>query len=165
MERLTKMFGDKVLFPLLIPLVPGIYSPSEIAEDRTTRMWYEQCVDKLAQYENTKVDPEGVAELIEANARLSDTLESLTAELAKYRRAEHEGRSVSLPVSVNETLWCVEGKRLFEVRVRDILITKSGAYRMVVIGDGYTPTVKSCANIGKTVFRTREECECREERL
>lgn len=73
--------------------------------------------------------------------------------------AEAKGLLVRLPVACGQTVYCVEGKRIFQNKVKDVLLNESGAYRFTVIGDCYTPTVKSIEQIGKTVFLTKEEAE------
>lgn len=78
--------------------------------------------------------------------------------------ADKEGPLVRLPVACGQTVYCVEGKRIFQNKVKDVLLNESGAYRFTVIGDCYTPTVKSIEQIGKTVFLTRTEAEAALER-
>ena len=53
MERLTqKIFGDKVK----LPLIPQVIDKATLAEFHDVRRWYEDCVIKLAQYEDAEAE-------------------------------------------------------------------------------------------------------------
>jgi hypothetical protein len=137
MNRLTKRNEDIVYY------VKGKYEPKTLSADMEP--WeVRECMQKLAAYEDTGLEPEDVLtsdELREINIKLG--------ELIDYINLEEQGLLIKLP--------CKVGTKVFEI------CTHCGWYAMDI------PTTYSIQervfnyeyinDIGKTIFLTREEAE------
>ena len=143
MERLTKR-------------VDGIAVLESWAIDKDPVSIIQRLCNRLAAYEETLLEPKEVAGLCAMDKR------SRMAKMLRWEEAEQDGRLVVLP--------CKVGDRVFHVR----RVTQAEAKRMgapvrhrgiVYYGDRpFAIKEKLCtksdyAQIGKTVFLTREEAE------
>ena len=136
----------------------------------------QRCVEQLADYEDTKLTPEEVLPKDKADEitlklmRLAD-LESLCSytRLRELAEADKDGRVVVLPCKVGDTLW-VTGRdnvpREMELEAPDIraVCTDEDNLCMSTCNrkpDGFCAyrLRNDGADIGKTVFLTREEAE------
>lgn len=126
----------------------------------------EECVDKLAAYEDTRLDPEEYK-------KHADALKKLDIEhMHDLLCAENDGRLVVLPCKVGDMVWTNFSMSGLYFRDKD----KPYSVRVVFIGlNGSDAMGKGLINvvyekhnymmqfhlsdIGKTVFLTREEAE------
>lgn len=125
--------------------------------------WEEAAWSRLAAYEDTGLTPEEIKEL------LHDTTGPLHRKLGEWIDADASGRLVVLPCKVGDTLW-VTGRdnvpREMELEAPDIrtVCTDEDNLCMSMCNrkpDGFcTYRLRNDgADIGKTVFLTREEAE------
>ena len=125
--------------------------------------WEEAAWSRLAAYEDTGLTPEEIKEL------LHDTTGPLHRKLGEWIDADASGRLVVLPCKVGDTLW-VTGRdnvpREMELETPDIrtVCTDEDNLCMSMCNrkpDGFCAyrLRNDGADIGKTVFLTREEAE------
>ena len=125
--------------------------------------WEEATWSRLAAYEDTGLTPEEIKEL------LHDTTGPLHRKLGEWIDADASGRLVVLPCKVGDTLW-VTGRdnvpREMELEAPDIrtVCTDEDNLCMSMCNrkpDGFCAyrLRNDGADIGKTVFLTREEAE------
>lgn len=125
--------------------------------------WEEAAWSRLAAYEDTGLTPEEIKEL------LHDTTGPLHRKLGEWIDADASGRLVVLPCKVGDTLW-VTGRdnvpREMELEAPDIraVCTDEDNLCMSMCNrkpDGFCAyrLRNDGADIGKTVFLTREEAE------
>lgn len=125
--------------------------------------WEEAAWSRLAAYEDTGLTPEEIKEL------LHDTTGPLHRKLGEWIDADASGRLVVLPCKVGDTLW-VTGRdnvpREMELEAPDIrtVCTDEDNLCMSTCNrkpDGFCAyrLRNDGADIGKTVFLTREEAE------
>ena len=125
--------------------------------------WEEAAWSRLAAYEDTGLTPEEIKEL------LHDTTGPLHRKLGEWIDADASGRLVVLPCKVGDTLW-VTGRdnvpREVELEAPDIrtVCTDEDNLCMSMCNrkpDGFCAyrLRNDGADIGKTVFLTREEAE------
>ena len=130
-------------------------------------------IDRLADYEDTGLEPDMIEATINGQITLQKALE-------KYTQAEEQGRLEVLPCKVGDTLYDRSGKK---AEVEEICIGSNDRSALVCFEcdyncdlcafnswrtehsgenscDGeYGQAAISLAEIGKTVFLTREEAE------
>ena len=171
MERLTKRVNGVVVYVgTMNPYMNG-QIPCEVESAGVREMMY-----RLAAYEDTGLEPEEVLPKDKADEialklmRLAD-LESLCSytRLRELAKADKDGRLVVLPCKVGGTLW-VTGRdnvpREMELEAPDIraVCTDEDNLCMSTCNrkpDGFCAyrLRNDGADIGKTVFLTREEAE------
>lgn len=106
------------------------------------------------RYEN------GIAHLIETE--LKDACEycyDAAQKLAYYEDLEEQGRLITLPCKVGDTVWEVDTERYYydEFMVTDITITHHGiGFENPYMGFGF-----NLEDFGKTIFLTKEEAEAK----
>lgn len=134
--------------------------------------WEEAAWSRLAAYEDTGMTPERCAEFARADAELRyivmrDAEQEGVARLRELTEADKDGRLVVLPCKVGDTLW-VTGRdnvpREMELEAPDIraVCTDEDNLCMSTCNrkpDGFCAyrLRNDGADIGKTVFLTREE--------
>lgn len=134
--------------------------------------WEEAAWSRLAAYEDTRLTPERCAEFARADAELRyivmrDAEQEGVARLRELTEADKDGRLVVLPCKVGDTLW-VTGRdnvpREMELEAPDIraVCTDEDNLCMSTCNrkpDGFCAyrLRNDGADIGKTVFLTREE--------
>ena len=147
---------------------------SEYEEKYTEQEWISMLQDRLAAYEDTRLTPERCAEFARADAEgryivMRDAEQEGVARLRELAEADKEGRLVVLPCKVGGTLW-VTGRdnvpREMELEAPDIraVCTDEDNLCMSTCNrkpDGFCAyrLRNDGADIGKTVFLTREEAE------
>lgn len=106
-------------------------------------------VERLAAYEDTGLEPEGVRRLQQDWTSLIMTLDEMggVSHLHELVQAEQDGRLVVLPCKVGDTVWRI--KRTFEEYP-----DRSKPY---IEPSGFL--LQDVFNISKTVFLTREEAK------
>ena len=125
---------------------------------------FDKLIERLAAYEDTGLTPEEVLpkdkayEIALKLMRLAD-LESLCSydRLRELSEADKDGRLVVLPCRKGDELWTYCNhpvKRVYSFTVSDVS-TLNGRTVLNTLGLG---TIRP-EDIGKTVFRTREEAE------
>lgn len=136
--------------------------------------WEEAAWSRLAAYEDTGMTPERCAEFARADAELRyivmrDAEQEGVARLRELTEADKDGRLVVLPCKVGDTLW-VTGRdnvpREMELEAPDIraVCTDEDNLCMSTCNrkpDGFCAyrLRNDGADIGKTVFLTREEAK------
>ena len=125
--------------------------------------------DRLKQYEDTGLEPEKIVFLKNVVADAFSDKPEFTEHIRELLRAEKDGRLVVLPCKVGDTLW-VTGRdnvpREMELEAPDIrtVCTDEDNLCMSTCNrkpDGFCAyrLRNDGADIGKTVFLTREEAE------
>ena len=125
--------------------------------------------DRLKQYEDTGLEPEKIVFLKNVVADAFSDKPEFTEHIRELLRAEKDGRLVVLPCKVGDTLW-VTGRdnvpREMELKAPDIrtVCTDEDNLCMSTCNrkpDGFCAyrLRNDGADIGKTVFLTREEAE------
>lgn len=157
MERLTKYLASGAAdynYPA------GCYSGND-CNDRVAKSAYRQtCVERLAAYEETGLTPELVRETAELAIWVHDNgLE----KIKEWIKADKDGRLVVLPVKPVFTpilLYIIEDGDIYEDALYEAVVGMSGNGEMNVV---YTTLsdqiIFEQADIGKTVFFTREEAK------
>ena len=136
--------------------------------------WEEAAWSRLAAYEDTGLTPERCAEFAQADAEgryivMRDAEQEGVARLRELAEADKDGRLVVLPCKVGDTLW-VTGRdnmpREMEIEAPDIraVCTDEDNLCMSTCNrkpDGFCAyrLRNDGADVGKTVFLTREEAE------
>ena len=133
--------------------------------------WEEAAWSRLAAYEDSLLEPEEVSALIKDWLRLCTTIRECGGidRLRKLAEADKDGRLVVLPCKVGDTLW-VTGRdnvpRKMELEAPNIktVCTDEDNLCMSTCNrkpDGFCAyrLRNDGADIGKTVFLTREEAE------
>lgn len=169
MERLTKRINGVVVYvgaknPYSTGQIPCEVEPAGVRE----------MMDRLAAYEDSKLTPERCAEFARADAEgryivMRDAEQEGVARLRELAEADRAGRLVVLPCKVGDTVW-VTGRdnvpREMELEAPDIraVCTDEDNLCMSTCNrkpDGFCAyrLRNDGADIGKTVFLTREEAE------
>ena len=169
MERLTRRINGVVVYvgaknPYSTGQIPCEVEPAGVRE----------MMDRLAAYEDTRLTPERCAEFARADAEgryivMRDAEQEGVARLRELAEADKGGRVVVLPCKVGGTLW-VTGRdnvpREMELEAPDIraVCTDEDNLCMSTCNrkpDGFCAyrLRNDGADIGKTVFLTREEAE------
>lgn len=143
---------------------------SEYEEKYTEQEWISVLQDRLAAYEETGLTPEEIDMDHEAAEQLRHLCRNCDLDrLEKLAEADKDGRVVVLPCKVGDTLW-VTGRdnvpREMELEAPDIraVCTDEDNLCMSTCNrkpDGFCAyrLRNDGADIGKTVFLTREEAE------
>ena len=157
MERLTKRINGVVVYvgaknPYSTGQIPCEVEPAGVRE----------MMDRLAAYEDTGLSPQACAEAREAGKVLSSCDISF-GRLAELLTADKDGRLVVLPVKPVFTpilLYIIEDGDIYEDALYEAVVGMSGNGEMNVV---YTTLsdriIFEQADIGKTVFFTREEAK------
>ena len=126
-------------------------------------------LDRLAEYEDTALEPKEVTalgELFDYALKESKTLtEQLTLlkHIRELAEADKDGRVVVLPCKVGDTVYFVNAKQILEFTVVGYAVDETGiswVYSEHVDETGHTyERTFSPDRIGKTTFLSREEAE------
>jgi len=127
--------------------------------DRISQSAFRQrCVERLADYEDTKLTPGEVKSMQEEHFSGLEMakLHSALMELKKYQEADKAGRLVVRPCKVGDTLFRVFAGEILEHKV-------SNMRYLAIQGRWDIDTTPFCSyvesSIGKTIFLTREEAK------
>ena len=173
MKRLTGRtdIGDSLLDEIAFinpDDAEGLYNLREIAQHGSDELLYE-IANRLAEYEDTGLEPEKIAFLKNVVDDAFSDKPEFTEHIRELLRTEKDGRLVVLPCKVGDTLW-VTGRdnvpREMELEAPDIrtVCTDEDNLCMSTCNrkpDGFCAyrLRNDGADIGKTVFLTREEAE------
>ena len=146
----------------------GLYNLRDIAEHGSDELLYE-IANRLAEYEDTRLEPEKIVFLKNVVDDAFSDKPEFTEHIRELLRTEKDGRLVALPCKVGDTLW-VTGRdnvpREMELEAPDIrtVCTDEDNLCMSTCNrkpDGFCAyrLRNDGADIGKTVFLTREEAE------
>lgn len=169
------MDDDGVDYAMGELLLDGPDEPTGLLALLYTAAWsYAELRGRLMQYEDTGLTPERCAEFARADAEgryivMRDAEQEGVARLRELAEADKDGRVVVLPCKVGNTLW-VTGRdnvpREMELEAPDIraVCTDEDNLCMSTCNrkpDGFCAyrLRNDGADIGKTVFLTREEAE------
>ena len=133
----------------------GLYNLREIAQHGSDELLYE-IANRLAEYEDTGLEPEKIVLLKNiVDDAFSDKPE-FTEHIRELLRAEKDGRLVVLPCKVGDTIYrCGDPiKKIYEWQIAYVEVYED---ETVFVDDSDNTFVE--ADIGKTVFLTREEAE------
>lgn len=156
MERLTKSLPDG----------KTVMDCDSCEQKKDKQCTFYECraslIKRLAAYEDTGLTPERCAEFARADAEgryivMRDAEQEGVARLRELAEADKAGRLVVLPCRQGDELWtyCDHPiKRVYSFTVSDVS-TMNGRTVLNTLGLG---TIRP-EDIGKTVFRTREEAE------
>ena len=162
MERLSDFAAD---------IINDLYENSDWYGDYSL---IEAAINRLAAYEDTGVEPEDIARILDAygrgmtlrteNAQRLEIVKGIqTDRLRELAQADREGRCVVLPVKLHDKLYYVDKEQVRETEVESIHNWTSGRWKLSTHTDrqsthwiGYEVDFDG---IGKTVFLTREEAE------
>ena len=147
MQRLTKRLASGVADYNL----PGNGKSDEVEKS----VFRQTCVERLAAYEDTGLDPEQCAnaKTIVESAFSDDT--SRAERIRELLKADKDGRVVVLPCKVGDTVYFALLGRIIEKQVFSI-VSFSNSTRIYCAG---TSEYFRPEDIGKTLFLTREEAE------
>lgn len=160
MERLTKRINGVVVYvgaknPYSTGQIPCEVEPAGVRE----------MMDRLAAYEDTGLTPGEIKSMKDEHFSGLEMakLHSALMELKKYQEADKDGRLVVLPVKPVFTpilLYIIEDGDIYEDALYEAVVGMSGNGEMNVV---YTTLsdriIFEQADIGKTVFFTREEAK------
>lgn len=152
MERLTKRDIDGCLIhPWSFNRISGSYDIWD--EDLLAKQ-----IDRLAAYEDTGLEPEEIKEHEAAYIEImTRTYGPLHQKIGQWLQAEQAGLLVVLPCKVGATVYGHSKAEVFEYKVAVIsLATYNWYLRCQNHNSDFWVTD---ADIGKTVFLTREEAE------
>lgn len=126
--------------------------------DRISQSAFRQrCVERLADYEDTKLTPEGIDMDHEAAEQLRQLCQNCDLDrLEELAEADRDGRVVVRPCKVGDTLFRVFAGEILEHKVRNMRY-------LAIQGRWDIDTTPFCSyvesSIGKTIFLTREEAK------
>ena len=134
-----------------------VVDDAEVRDGLPTKGEYveQSVIDRLAAYEDTGLEPE---EVLRQNEKLlcMDFHQAIkTDRLVEIVKAKREGRLVVLPCKVGDTLYHTGRGSVEESRVAQINLELCMDNGEGISGIWWTHNY----NIGKTVFRSREEAE------
>ena len=160
MKRLTGRtdIGDSLLDEIAFinpDDAEGLYNLREIAQHGSDELLYE-IANRLAEYEDIGLEPEKIVLLKNiVDDAFSDKPE-FTEHIRELLRAEKDGRLVVLPCKVGDTIYrCGDPiKKIYEWQIAYVEVYED---ETVFVDDSDNTFVE--ADIGKTVFLTREEAE------
>ncbi len=125
-------------------------------------------IDRLAAYEDTGLEPEGIKMMIDASigkaiAEIKEFEGIPIDHLRNLAEADKEGRCVVLPVKVGNTVWiCGSVRGVYSAKVRTFFIGRpslrgapDNSIQMIRTTECDIPI----KDFGKTVFLTREAAE------
>lgn len=141
--------------------------PTPISEHAA---YYARCVNKLADYEDTGLEPEevrAIQALTESHAYQAATLIQGACEpwekVVEIARAQADGRLIVLPCKCGDTLCYIFDGKIYEGTVYHIQYDDyHGAVRTTVsssLPGGYSCAGAGFDDFGKTGFLSREEAE------
>lgn len=166
MERLTKRDTDgQVMMDCEKCKADWTGKHGQPMVDCTSLYCRNRLKNRLAAYEDTGLDPDGVKSMQEEHFSGLEMakLYSVIMELKKYQEADKDGRVVVLPCKVGDRLYEVTGRKTISVyKVRAIRVELFGLFIAWDIVEGFVWQSLAGINageIGKTVFLTREEAE------
>ena len=138
---------------------------SEYEEKYTEQEWISVLQDRIADYEDTRLEPEEIDMDHEAAEQLRQLCRNCDLDrLEKLAEADKDGRLVVLPCKVGDTVWAILGGKKYACKciVEYVNIGGRGFGTTIVLCEAeglreqYGVTV---AAFGKTVFLTRKEAE------
>lgn len=153
-------------------------SDGTVSQPTTTTV--EQVFYRLAEYEDTGLEPEQVKAMTEsAEARLLLWFEARygysAGDLMGLLEAKQEGRLVVLPCKTGEVIYGIkplkkkDGSFVYEMKHGEVVCHKvlpRGTYCVMFAEEQYKyPAQWKHEEFGKTVFLTREEAEAALERM
>ncbi len=158
MQRLTKRLASGVADYNL----PGNGKSDEIEKS----VFRQTCVERLAAYEDTGLDPEEILPKDKADEialklmRLAD-LESLCSytRLRELAEADKDGRLVVLPCKVGDVVFGIHNGQTILPMVAKWIETNTDGWCIAVQYAPMAPRFYRFSDFGKTVFLTREEAE------
>ena len=146
MERLTKRIDGGLVFPN--ELIGVMMTPSNATMC--------QILTRLAAYEDTGLEPEEIRYLGDLREMKREIIFGVTAErLKKLAEADKEARLVVLPCKAGDHVW-VDGR---EAVVENFFGYETERYLHAQFYDNMQYIDIPFAEIGKTVFLTRDEAE------
>lgn len=121
-----------------------------------------QVWERLKAYEDTRLTPERCAEFARADAEgryivMRDAEQEGVACLRELARADKDGRVVVLPCKVGDGLWTYCSRPVKQVY--SFTVTDISTLNMRTVLNTSRCGVIDARDVGKTVFRTREEAE------
>ena len=133
----------------------GLYNLREIAQHGSDELLY-AIANRLAEYEDTGLEPEKIAFLKNVVDDAFSDKPEFTEHIRELLRAEKDGRLVVLPCKVGDTIYrCGDPiKKIYEWQIAYVEVYED---ETVFVDDSDNTFVE--ADIGKTVFLTREEAE------
>ena len=133
----------------------GLYNLREIAQHGSDELLYE-IANRLAEYEDTGLEPEKIVFLKNVVDDAFSDKPEFTEHIRELLRAEKDGRLVVLPCKVGDTIYrCGDPiKKIYEWQIAYVEVYED---ETVFVDDSDNTFVE--ADIGKTVFLTREEAE------
>ena len=160
MKRLTGRtdIGDSLLDEIAFinpDDAEGLYNLREIAQHGSDELLYE-IANRLAEYEDTGLEPEKIVFLKNVVEDVFSDKPEFTEHIRELLRAEKDGRLVVLPCKVGDTIYrCGDPiKKIYEWQIAYVEVYED---ETVFVDDSDNTFVE--ADIGKTVFLTREEAE------
>lgn len=123
--------------------------------------YYARCVNKLADYEDTGMEPKEIKRLIETNETHMRKHTEMWKDLEKYLKAEAEGHIVVLPCKVGDTVYVLvkEGK-IEKYIVSGIIIDHNNTWIDIrEIDNPYGGGLLNALQFGVDIFCTREDAE------
>ena len=133
----------------------GLYNLREIAQHGSDELLYE-IANRLAEYEDTGLEPEKIAFLKNVVDDAFSDKPEFTEHIRELLRAEKDARLVVLPCNVVDTIYRFGDpiKKIYEWQIAYVEVYED---ETVFVDDSDNTFVE--ADIGKTVFLTREEAE------
>ena len=138
---------------------------SDGSVSQPTDLKWAEALDRLAAYEDTGLSPQACAEAREAGKMLSSCDISF-GRLAELLTADRDGRLVVLPVrpvltqSIGSMLYIIEEGEIVEDSLCEALIGMASNGEINIFYTTLSDQISfEQADIGKTVFLTREEAE------
>ena len=160
MKRLTGRtdIGDSLLDEIAFinpDDAEGLYNLREIAQHGSDELLYE-IANRLAEYEDTGLEPEKIVLLKNVVDDAFSDKPEFTEHIRELLRTEKDGRLVILPCKVGDTIYrCGDPiKKIYEWQIAYVEVYED---ETVFVDDSDNTFVE--ADIGKTVFLTREEAE------
>ena len=160
MKRLTGRtdIGDSLLDEIAFinpDDAEGLYNLREIAQHGSDELLY-KIANRLAEYEDTGLEPEKIVFLKNVVDDAFSDKPEFTEHIRELLRAEKDGRLVVLPCKVGDTIYrCGDPiKKIYEWQIAYVEVYED---ETVFVDDSDNTFVE--ADIGKTVFLTREEAE------
>ena len=134
-----------------------------VNELHTERLAYESeyvpiidALNRLAEYEDTRLEPEKIVFLKNVVDDAFSDKPGFTEHIRELLQAEKDGRLVILPCKVGDTIYrCGDPiKKIYEWQIAYVEVYED---ETVFVDDSDNTFVE--ADIGKTIFLTREEAE------
>ena len=169
MDRLTERNELPGFLPVL--LRGRALGPAYFREERDYKD-YADALERLAQYEDTGLDPDEVKRVQETLVTAQRLKKEQYDILKKYLKAEAEGMLVWLPVKIGTPCFriypcrCsyvyreIKGCRVKDAEIVRVIEGKNKTYYCKKICNSNFE-LKDIANLGKTVFFSKEEAEKR----